>query len=491
MVKPGHFFTTIFLILGVVLASPGLADKVAFLNAPDDIFRSKMEIIDGARSGDPLFLQDFLFRDDEGGLMKLAALIDAAERGVPSRNIVDAMHLMIHPAYLKAAMDAGVDFKIWNPPSALHPVRTSKRFHAKIVGTRSKYQAGGTNTGNEYFGLGAHTLKDRDVVVGGKSWRTAYQTFNEVWGSDLSVRPSVRIASEAEVKAQRARQARGRERVRAIMNKLRKMGQDDLEPTEAAADTGAKVRFEIELDSPDVFPSKDTQLITAEELAKAKNDLREARSRWKALKLERGWTRPKEWFDPRHGSVEVQYFQDPPRKGKLPGLGSESYVVGRLETAHSPVVISSPYLVISPRVKAALKNLVRKGIPVTVLTNSFASSDNKMTQAAYEMRIKEIAALGIDLYEFNGPETLHTKTYIIGDTVSATAFNLDYRSELHNIENGVEVRSAVHAQEQLANIYADIQNSRKVASGGRLLVEKSFCPNLFARMFLKTVESQL
>lgn len=489
-----------FFSLALLFASPALADKVAVLNTPADILRSKMEIIENTGSGAEILASDFIYRGDESGLMKLAALIEAQRRGAVSRNIVDAPHFLLPSAYVKAAMDEGVDFRIFNPPSLWRPGRSTVRFHDKIVLSGDTYHVGGTNTGDEYHGIGNHLLKDRDVRVEGKSSAQAREHFNEIWNSDWVKRPQVIVASEEEVKKHRAAKWKRKERLDKIFGLVQKFGTpknaEELSRlsgekiSEADFEAAKRVVFKVELDSPDIMAGGERELITQAELDQAKKELAAARERWKAMKANQGWVKPMAWFD--GGDHKVTFHSDRlGRKRKLPG-GIAAVEQEAVKAAKKTVVMATPYLVLSDGYREALRRDPSDPKEISVLTNSYASSDNKLTQGHYELHLPETAKLGFTLHEFPAGATMHAKTTVIdGYRTFITSVNKDYRSEFLNTETGVEIESRQVAQKVEAMIREDMARGKLVAKDGKLLEHREFCATFFGKLLLKSLERQL
>ena len=114
---------------------------------------------------------------------------------------------------------------------------------------------------------------------------------------------------------------------------------------------------------------------------------------------------------------------------------------------------------------AGLAELARQGARVRVLTNSLASSDERVVHAGYMKRRQDLLRAGVELYEMKpgaadgslrvrgriGPAKvagLHAKSYAVdGERVFIGSFNLDQRSTHLNTEMGLVIDSPAFAQE--------------------------------------------
>lgn len=132
--------------------------------------------------------------------------------------------------------------------------------------------------------------------------------------------------------------------------------------------------------------------------------------------------------------------------------------------------IFSPYFVPGAEGTAALTELAQAGVQVRVLTNSLASSDERVVHAGYLKRRHDLLRAGVHLYELKptaadtslrvrgrfGPAKvsgLHAKTYAVdGARVFVGSFNFDQRSAHLNTEMGL-VMDSPQAAQQLARVF--------------------------------------
>ena len=84
------------------------------------------------------------------------------------------------------------------------------------------------------------------------------------------------------------------------------------------------------------------------------------------------------------------------------------------------------------------KDLIARGVKVTIITNSLKSTDNLLAQAGFREAKEDMIKLGVELYEFDLVDTAHAKTAVIDGRIALIGtYNLDPRSERINREIGI------------------------------------------------------
>jgi putative cardiolipin synthase len=163
----------------------------------------------------------------------------------------------------------------------------------------------------------------------------------------------------------------------------------------------------------------------------------------------------------------VRFLHDPVgRKGRERGVGHE--LLDLLDGARTSVVIESPYLVPSRAFRRGLDRALARGVRVRILTNSLATTDNLWPQAGYAGHKKPLVRSGVELWEYAGPECLHSKVAVIdGETVVVGSFNLDPRSEHLNTELALVVRDPALAGEMLRTMDEHLLRSSRIDGNGR------------------------
>jgi putative cardiolipin synthase len=140
-----------------------------------------------------------------------------------------------------------------------------------------------------------------------------------------------------------------------------------------------------------------------------------------------------------------------------------------IAAARSEVLVVSPYFVPGRRGTRLLAPLVRRGVRVTVVTNSLAATDVLAVHGGYARHRRRLLRAGVELRELKrggqegasllgsgGNASLHTKAFCVdGELAFVGSFNFDPRSAHLNTEMGVFVRDrtvAGHLRDEVARL---------------------------------------
>jgi cardiolipin synthase C len=162
----------------------------------------------------------------------------------------------------------------------------------------------------------------------------------------------------------------------------------------------------------------------------------------------------------------VRFLHDPVGlKGQAPGVGHE--LLALMDAARESVIVESPYLVPSRAFRRGLVRARERGVRVRILTNSLATTDNLFPQAGYVGHKGWLVENGVELWEYKGPECLHTKAAVIdGRRVIVGSFNLDPRSEKLNTEVALVLESPQVAQALLGTMDANLERAWRIDPRG-------------------------
>jgi putative cardiolipin synthase len=393
-------------------------------------------------------VQYYIWHDDLTGRLLAAELMQAAERGVRVRVLVDDIDARAkHDLFLVADQHPNVEVRIFNPFYSRSGAvgfagewltranRVNRRMHNKawIVDSRIAI-VGGRNIGDEYFGASEHSnFNDLDVVLVGPVVDDVNRAFDDYW-NDRNAVPVSRF--------------------------------DRAEPS---PDALAKL-IESARDYP--LRASDEPYIAA---------LRDERKRAELLA-----NRP-----PPLTVDSVTLLVDDPAKVGLETKGLEasnvlSGLAGVMSSATVELLIVSPYFV--PRAEGAklLVARAKSGVRVAVATNSLAATDVAAVHTGYARQRRELLKGGVELYEMKrraGSEegrsqisvtgssgaSLHTKAMIIDERwVFIGSMNLDPRSAFLNTEMGVLVDSP----ELAAQVRAQFERTTSPELSYRVVVEE-------------------
>ena len=416
---------------------------VSILNIGDEALLARVHLIRAAQKA--IYVQTFIWADDETGRLVIKELVRAAERGVKVKLLADYLTLdrnLDNIAFLATA-HPNIEFRVYNPiaqqirPSALALVKgygldfinTNKRMHNKIVVIDDRIGiAGGRNIENDYFDRGAdRNFKDRDVLVTGPAVRTMTDSFMEYWNFELSVSADDMVDLHE-----------------LIVERTKRPSLEELDYALGG-----------------LFDEMETCLADQTCLKESLID-------------------PGFQVD---GVVEFVY--DKPGKGERIGKYAATAVTDSLlrllaEARHS-VVMQTPYLIVQSKWSSIFARIRRNhpGLEILVSSNSLAAADHVHTYAfSFKNKKKYVKTFRWRIFEFkprpqdedamikpiaavkrskNYYTCIHAKSYIFDDRVAwIGSFNMDPRSKNLNTEVGLVIRDEHVAQALKDDILRDM-----------------------------------
>jgi cardiolipin synthase C len=353
----------------------------------------------------------FILDGDLFGLSFLGALLAAAERGVLVRVLVDglatdmadARHTLTGKNFLSAlGSHPNIEVRTYRPllervfdfAKNLQLASLIASEHDKIIHVDGEWTlTGGRNIAEAYFTparRAGHQFLDTDVLI--RSTEVARQIQTAFERPYASADPKVAIAMES-----------GR---RVIVER-------------------ARAHMDGWLRGYTVDPSDDSDLQEMEqrwqEQLEARPELRNALS---SFELSGTFSARVRVIDS-HARVDAD-------------VGELTQAVLQLAaTARQEVVLISPYFVLDESFTSVLANAARRGVRITVLTNSPGSSDNTLSQALFLEQWPTLLARipNMKLYVVGGNDTLHDKVILFDDTLSMVGtYNLDPTARRMNSE---------------------------------------------------------
>ena len=365
-----------------------------------------------------LDLQYYMWHEDVTGQLLARDVLAAADRGVRVRLLLDDLYVRRTEREL-AALDwhPSVEVRLYNPfqirrlgllgdfiELLFARFRLNHRMHNKAwVADRRLAVCGGRNIGDEYFDAsGQFNFRDLDLLLTGDAARQATAAFDRYW-FNRRVRPIQNVAT--------------------------------IKPTEADLHE-LRGTLEQVAASPDA-----TQFLRRVKDAPAEVD--------RTTELD---------------ASAVRVVSDPPSKGSRGGRPEMLTAVrGALSSARHQVLLVSPYFVPGRKGARQLTELVRRGVAVSVLTNSLAATDVLAVHGGYANYRRRMLRGGVAIHELkrggqqgrslfgSGRASLHTKAFVVDDElVFVGSFNLDLRSAYLNTEMGAFVRHSGLAAEMRA-----------------------------------------
>ena len=181
------------------LNGPG---KSTYLALPDNLDALRWRLLLADLATETIDAQYYLWNGDESGRLLALHLIDAADRGVRVRLLVDDVFTINADASI-ATLDShpNIEIRIFNPwqgrGSLLRRAteyigssrRLNQRMHNKLfVADNHVAIVGGRNIGNAYFGLGEkYNFRDMEVVTAGPVAEDISDSFDIYWNDDWAV----------------------------------------------------------------------------------------------------------------------------------------------------------------------------------------------------------------------------------------------------------------------------------------------------------------
>jgi putative cardiolipin synthase len=368
-------------------------------------------------AGRSLDVQTYIWHADLTGRYLAKVLLDAADRGVRVRLLLDDMDARSNN-YGFAAMDAhpNIEVRLFNPlPSRSGTLamlgdmlgsgqRLNHRMHNKTWIADNRFAVvGGRNLGDEYFGASDEVnFVDLDFAMTGPVVQDASASFDRYWNS-IGVYPIALLSPEGVTE----------DALKALRERLAN-----------AADEAKHSEY-------------------AELLARDDAVRRLVGGDW-----------PMTWVS------EYRFISDDPLKAlESPGADRSQVLttlVPEVGAARRDLTIISPYFVPGQSGTSGLVQRAGEIDSVRVLTNSLAANDVAAVHGGYSRYRKALLKGGVQLWELkpaggaavsasmfgSSGASLHTKALSIdGSKLFVGSYNLDPRSTSLNCEQGILVDS--------------------------------------------------
>ncbi len=387
--------------------APSCGPRAGVSLVSDNLVAFAMRVLSARTATRTLDLQYYRWAEDVTGRLLVNEVLRAADRGVRVRLLLDDLYIRENELALATlSHHPGIDIRLFKPfqlrswgalGSAIEFMfagyRLNHRMHNKAwICDGELFIGGGRNIGDAYF--------DLDLAVTGPAVRQATTVFERYW-TDRRVRPIERIAVS-----------------RPRLDGLQKLRQKLVAVAESASTTAYLDRVRALPRLPDLLTDKHIPL----------------------------------------AADKIRIIADPPGKrlGRRRPPGVLEAIRKTLGLARKQVTLISPYFVPGRRGSRLLLNLRRRGVAVSILTNSLAATDVLAVHGGYARYRRRLLRAGVELHELkrggqegksmfgSGGASLHTKALVVDEAVTFVgSFNLDPRSANLNTEMGafVEDRS--------------------------------------------------
>jgi putative cardiolipin synthase len=387
------------------------ADKSGFVLLGNglDAFVARVILADLAEKS--LDVQYYLFHDDLVGDLLAYTLLQAADRGVRIRLLLDDMGLDgrdLDIATLNSHPD--IEIRIFNPftRGMLRSIQflsrfgsVTRRMHNKSFTVDNSIAiVGGRNIGNEYFEADPDlAFGDLDVMTIGPVVKDISSSFDAYWNSELAYP------------------------ITTLKQIITGSSLEELRPKWALL----------------MSERQDSEYVAALKRSSLVNQIK-------------------------NGTLQYQWGQaivlaDKPEKISADVQVKDFYLAPLLEKyleqTEEELIILSAYFVPGRQGVDFLKSLRKRGVRVRILTNSLASNDVPLVHAGYARYRREMLRAGIELYELDkrmnrkkrqekkkssglAKASLHAKTFVLDRrAMFVGSFNFDPRSFYENTEIGV------------------------------------------------------
>jgi putative cardiolipin synthase len=383
--------------LNLLATISAVADPARLLPSKQDALQSRADII--AQAKEEITAEYFTVGSDEVAMAGLGLLMEASARGVKVKLLVDGISHRISKQILAAIRlnYPNFEIKVFNPFDLANRSQWFNRLHDKSLCVDGNICiVGGRNISNKYFleKIKGTKYNDLDIVFGGPAVVKAQEYFHQLWKNKYSVVPYLH----------------------------------DYDPQKLNG-----------------FCSGDMcHVEQAQRFAEIGEVLKGLRNTGKYVQpnLERNWLEGAEL------NSEISFLHDPPDKEKSSdGITAELAKAIRKHTNYS-LLIMSPYVVLTERTYGLLKELREKNVMIKIVTNSVHSTDNMISQVGYNESKKKLIELGIDVWEYKGPDTLHGKAAVMdNEYILVGSYNFDTFSDKKNREISILVGNKEIAKE--------------------------------------------
>lgn len=379
-------------------------DRAAVIEDNGIALQERIRMIEHAKHS--LILSTFDFRADTAGKQVIAALCAASDRGVSVKVLMDGFNFWTHmegnPYFYALMGKENVEIRIYNKLNPLLPWRGMSRMHDKyLIADEDVFLLGGRNTFNYFLGdQKSYKNYDRDILV--------YNT----GGSDSSLYQVLAYFEE-------------------VWN-LDCTGRWDY-----------------------------GNLITNQSgVAKAEKELE---SLYQTMKEEYD-----DWF------AETDYRKITVETKRISLLSNPTNLYGKeprvfyglcklMEEAKESVCIHTPYIICDEQMYRAFRDINRKNVDVTLMTNSAENNGNPFGAVDYALHKKQILDTGLSVLEYTGGVSYHGKSLTIDDDLAIVgSFNMDMKSAYQDTELMLVVDSE-ELNTQLKSIMEQYHKDSRIA----------------------------
>jgi putative cardiolipin synthase len=368
----------------------------------------RIQLIRGAQKS--IELESFIFNTDTSGKIIAQELVKKSHEGVNVRILVDASAVVfrLNPFYAQEFQKNKIEVRYYNTAYSLSKKAILYRNHRKLLVVDDLYAiVGGRNIADEYFDLSErYNFLDRDLLVEGIIVKTMRLSFDQFWNSPMVSRPDFKITERPKLKKE-------------------------------AKDHKADTQNEM------LYDSWKHNIFLAKNFLKADSQTTQLTQNLIDL------TKPILQNSPLRTCNHTVFASD------RPGVSHERILLEQIEktlrATQSSLIADSPYLILQKYGLNIISDLLKKGVDLSILTNSLHSTDAFYTIPLFIDSVIQPIREGAKIYIYTGelvdsyPTVLknhdeirwgvHAKTAVIDHKhIMVGSFNADPRSSYLNSE---------------------------------------------------------
>lgn len=386
----------------------GSPERAAIIESNADALLQRVRLIENAEK--EIILSTYSFQSDDSGKIVLGALLDAADRGVDVRVLVDGGESLLsmerNPYFYSLSAHENAEIRLYNRINLLKPWNSMGRMHDKYLIADNVYLLGGRNTYDRFLGERRKNSNfDRDVLVyceepredNSVSQLRAY--FETVWSCESSTvfHDKPQLLERKSVRHAAADAA-------ACYHAYREEHLESLSDRDYGKDT---------LETDGIY------LISNPIHTKSKE--------------------PTAWYE----------------------------LTELMKTAQERVMLHTPYIICNEMMYSSLREIAGNVPEFSIMTNSVANNGNPFGAADYARNRGTILDTGVRIWEYEGGSSYHGKSILIDDEFAVVgSFNLDMRSAYLD----TELMAVIHSREVSAQMEDNMQTyeqiSRQVLADG-------------------------
>lgn len=346
-------------------------ERAAVINDNQVALDERLLLIENAK--EEIILSTFDFRDDQSGSVMIGALLEAADRGVEIKILVDGMTSWLsmewNPNFYALSSMDNVTIKLYNKANPLQASKSMGRLHDKyIIADRKIYILGGRNTYDYFLGdFGGYKNYDRDILVycenpdENSSVIDLVDYFETIWNyNECTV-----FANNSKLQAWKS-----------VIDSKKLL-------------VASYYEYRVNNDLTYLTNDYNSRTVPVNNIALLSNP------------IEVSAKKPVVWYQ----------------------------LLSIMNEAHDMVKIHTPYIIANDYMYEGLSSIADNNVPVYIMTNSVANNGNPFGAADYYIEKENILSTGVRILEYEGGVSYHGKSILVDDNISIIgSFNMDMRS---------------------------------------------------------------